>query len=63
VVGVIRVNHLPVLDPALSLRGLAELDLRRRTIEIERGGARLVDISAVDDDAVANERRLARIPG
>src|SRR5262249_24524670 len=45
------------------LCSVTKLDLRRRAIEIERSGAEFVDISAVDNDALADELWPARFPG
>jgi hypothetical protein len=63
VVGIVRVDCVPVLNPKLGLCGVAELDVRRRAIEIERGGTRLVDIAAVDDHTAGYELGFTRVPG
>src|SRR5262249_4711415 len=47
-VGIIGIKCVPVLNPPHCLRGVAEFDLWRRTIEVERGGAQFFDVAAIN---------------
>jgi hypothetical protein len=60
--GVIGIDLAHMVKPRSGLCSVAQLN-PRRPIEVEAGDVFAIDPTAVDDQAIGNEHRLARAPG